>query len=153
MLKLLLCSCTWFVTDHCTTVLYISQYCTIAHRDILHITATCGHVNVNIACHYIVVLHKSVLPLAHTDVHLYLYFYIYSLLLLLQHSSTFIFIYVYVYFVHVCFIIFYLCVCLFLFLHNLNLSWHSVWTAKKEFHCTGKLAFPHCAHDNKCFES
>ncbi len=59
---LLLCSCTQFVTGHCTTVLYISQYCTLAHKDILHIAATCGHVNVNIAHHYIVVLHKSVLP-------------------------------------------------------------------------------------------
>ncbi len=55
MLKLLLlCSCTQFVTCHCTTVLYISQYCTLADRDIIHITATCGHANVNIARHYIV---------------------------------------------------------------------------------------------------
>ncbi len=48
---------------------------------------------------------------------------------------------------------FFTCACLFLFLHNLDLSWHSMWTANKEFYCTGKLAFPHCAHDNKRFES
>ncbi len=33
MLKMI-CSCTQFVTCYCTTVLYISQYCTLAHRDI-----------------------------------------------------------------------------------------------------------------------
>ncbi len=27
------------------------------------------------------------------------------------------------------------------FLHSLHLSWHSLWTPKKEFHCTGKLVF------------
>ncbi len=129
MLKLqLLCSCTQFVTGHCTTVLYISQYCTLTHRDILHITATCGHVNFNIAHRYIVVMHKSVLPLTHTDVHLYLYFYIHSLFLLLQHSCTLLFVFMFVLYMSVL-LFFYLCVCLFLFLHNLDLSWHSMWTA------------------------
>ncbi len=40
----------------------------------------------------------------------------------------------------------FLCMCYvcFYFLHSLHLSWHSMWTAKKEFHCTGTLVFPHC---------
>ncbi len=99
MLKLLLlCSCTQFFTGHCTTVLYISQYCTLAHRDILHITATCGHVNVNIAHQYIVVC----------TVHLYLYFYIHSLFLLLQHKLYF---YIFTY-VYVCFYFYIIWTCL-----------------------------------------
>ncbi len=55
---------------------------------------------------HIVVLHKSVLPLAHTDVHLYLYFYIHSLFLLLQHSCTLIFLFM-------CMFVFYMSVVLF----------------------------------------
>ncbi len=134
-LLLLLCSCTQFVTCHCTTVLYISQYCTLAHRDIIHITATCGHANVNIARHYIVVCTSQY---CHSHIQMYIvyisiftvYFYSCNIAVLLL-------------------FLFYLCVCLLLFC----LSWHSMWTAKKEFHCTGKLAFPPCAHDNKRFES
>ncbi len=101
-LLLLLCSCTQFVTCHCTTVLYISQYCTLAHRNIIHITATCGHVNVNIARHYIVVCTSQYCH-SHIQMHIV---YIHSLFLLLQQSCTFY--YFYFIYVYVCFFFFYI---------------------------------------------
>ncbi len=132
---MLLCSCTQFVTRHCTTVLYISQYCTLAHRDIIHITATCGHVNVNIARHYIVVCTSQY---CHSHIQMYIvYISIFTVYFFSCNSCTF----YYFYFIYVCF----------LFLHNLHCL--GIQCGQKEFHCTGKLAFPHCAHDNKHFES
>ncbi len=104
----------------------------------MHITATCGHVNVNIARHYIVVCTSQY---CHSHIQMYIvYISIHSLFLLLQHSCTFII------------SILFMCMSVFFFTY-FALSWHSMWTAKKEFHCTGKLAFLHCAHDNKRFES
>ncbi len=129
LLLLLLCSCTQLVTCHCTTVLYISQYCTLAHRDIIHITATCGHVNVNIARHYIVVCTSQY---CHSHIQMYIVYisiYIHSLFLLLQHSCTF----YYFYFIYV-----YVC---FLFLHNLHCLGIQCGQQRKNFIVQGNLLF------------
>ncbi len=125
-LLLLLCSCTQFVTCHCTTVLYISQYCTLAHRNIIHITATCGHVNVNIARHYIVVCTSQYCH-SHIQMHIV---YIHSLFLLLQQSCTF----YYFYFIYVY-------VCFFFFLHNLHCLGIQCGQQRKNFIVQGNLLF------------
>ncbi len=136
MLKLLLlCSCTQFVTGHCTTVLYISQYCTFTHRDILHRTAwiICGHVNFNIARHYIVVLHNQY---CHSHIQMYICIYISVFIVYFCSCNIAVLLYLY------------LCLCLFC-----TCLFYNFYLFTCVCHCTGKLAFPHCAHDNKRFES
>ncbi len=104
--------------------------------------------------HYIVVLHNQ-----HCHSHIQMYIciyitYIHSLFLLLQHSYTFIFLFMCmsVLFMSVLLFFTFVYVCFYFYI-IWTWSWHSMWIAKKYFNCTGKLAFPHCAHDNKRFES